>query len=101
MRRSLVVPVAVTLSVAAVSPAFAQMVGGGTGGDLSQVAQNIITWLGSGAAGRFFLLGIIVTSIFAALHLTSWRTPLLTMILSGIAWMASYALSSWIGWSVN
>ena len=100
MNRVLVVPLAATLTVAAVSPAFAQLVGG-TGGDLSQVAQNVITWLGSGAAGRFLLLANIVACIMAACHLTSWRTPFHTLVLSGLAWMASYAVSTWIGWSVG
>jgi len=101
MRRSLVFPVGLILSMAAGAPAFAQMIGGGTGGDLSQVAQNVITWLGSGAAGRFLLLANIVACIMAACHLTSWRTPFHTLVLSGLAWMASYAVSTWIGWSVG
>lgn len=101
MNRVLVVPLAATLAVVAASPAFAQLVGGGTGGDLSQVAQNVITWLGSGAAGRFLLLANIVACIMAACHLTSWRTPFHTLVLSGLAWMASYAVSTWIGWSVG
>ena len=99
MRRFLVLPAVVTLTLAAASPALAQSIG--TGGDLSQVAQNVITWLGSGAAGRFLLLANIVACIMAACHLTSWRTPFHTLVLSGLAWMASYAVSTWIGWSVG
>lgn len=71
-----------------------------TGGDIGIVAQNIITWFGSGAGGRFFLLALLVTCVFAALHVTSWRTPTLTLIFGGLAWMAAYALRTWVGWSM-
>jgi hypothetical protein len=99
--KPLIYPTSLAAAVAAASPALAQTVTTGTGGDLSQVAQNVITWLGSGAAGRFLLLANIVACILAACHLTSWRTPFHTLVLSGLAWMASYAVSTWIGWSVG
>jgi hypothetical protein len=70
------------------------------GGDPGQIAEQIITWYGSGAGGRFFFLALLLTSAFAAFHVTSWRTPTLTLIFGGVAWGASFALRSWMGWSL-
>jgi hypothetical protein len=70
------------------------------GGDPSVIAQNIIAWIGSSAGGKFFLLALLLTCMFAAFHVTSWRAPVMVLIFGGIAWGASFALTSWMGWAV-
>jgi hypothetical protein len=69
------------------------------GGDPGAIATAIINWYGSGAGGRFLLLALLLTCVFAAFHVTSWRTPTLTLIFGGLAWGASYALKTWMGWA--
>lgn len=70
----------------------------GGGGSLTQLAQNILTNLGGAAGGYMLAAAITVVGILAYCHAVTGHTFRNTVILGCFTWLATWIVSSVIGW---
>lgn len=73
--------------------------GQGGGSDLGTIAQNIITYFGGAAGGYMLAAALIVVGILAAAHVIPPRMFWVSMCLGILAWSASYAVRTTLGWA--
>lgn len=69
-----------------------------TGGDIGQIAQNMITYFGGQAGGLIIAAALLIVGLLAAAHFVSGRTFVHSLGFGVFAWTAAFMVRQLIGW---
>lgn len=69
------------------------------GGDLGQVAQNIITYFGGAPGGMIVGASLLVVGLLAAAHVVPGRLFIHSAVFGIFAWVAAFIVRQFIGWA--